>query len=113
MTGAGKTTLLDILACRSQVGIVTGDILLGNQRRDVSFQRKTGYVQQDDIHLPSATVREALNFSAELRCSDFHDDRERTDCVEYILDALEMHSYADAVIGTPGEGTFILSTLFS
>ena len=34
---------------------------------NASFQRKTGYVQQQDLHLDTATVRESLRFSALLR----------------------------------------------
>lgn len=62
-SGAGKTTLLDVLATRVSVGVVTGDVLVNGQQRDSSFQCKTGYVQQQDLHLETSTVCEALNFS--------------------------------------------------
>ena len=42
-------------------------MLVDGRERDASFQRKTGYVQQQDLHLSTSTVREALNFSAFLR----------------------------------------------
>lgn len=32
--------------------VVTGEMLVDGRQRDNSFQRKTGYVQQSDIHLP-------------------------------------------------------------
>ncbi|KAI9876364.1 MAG: hypothetical protein M1830_006674, partial [Pleopsidium flavum] len=66
-TGSGKTTLLDVLASRASVGVVAGQMLVNGHPRDSGFQRKTGYVQQQDLHLPTTTVREALSFSALLR----------------------------------------------
>ena len=46
VSGAGKTTLLDALAQRTSMGIITGDMLVNGTPLDSSFQRKTGYVQQ-------------------------------------------------------------------
>merc|ERR1711964_538081 len=59
--------LLDVLAQRVSMGVVTGDMLVSGKPLDESFQRKTGYVQQQDLHLETTTVREALRFSAMLR----------------------------------------------
>ncbi|KAL4976374.1 hypothetical protein BDW66DRAFT_151125 [Aspergillus desertorum] len=64
---AGRTTLLDVLAKRVFIGVVAGDMFVDGRPLDTSFQRKTGYVQQYDLHLPTTTVREALRFSAALR----------------------------------------------
>ncbi|RMJ07071.1 hypothetical protein CDV36_013327 [Fusarium kuroshium] len=46
VSGAGKTTLLDVLAQRTTMGVITGDLFVNGQPLDASFQRKTGYVQQ-------------------------------------------------------------------
>ena len=46
VSGAGKTTLLDVLAHRTTMGVITGDMLVNGTPLDASFQRKTGYVQQ-------------------------------------------------------------------
>jgi len=46
VSGAGKTTLLDVLAQRTTMGVITGDMLVNGKPFDASFQRKTGYVQQ-------------------------------------------------------------------
>lgn len=46
VSGAGKTTLLDVLAQRTSMGVITGDMLVNGKPQDESFQRKTGYVQQ-------------------------------------------------------------------
>lgn len=59
-SGAGKTTLLNVLAQRVTMGVVTGDMLVNGKPLPGSFQRQTGYCQQQDVHLPTTTVREAL-----------------------------------------------------
>ncbi|KAK4242765.1 ABC-2 type transporter-domain-containing protein [Achaetomium macrosporum] len=103
-TGAGKTTLLDVLANRVAVDVVTGDVLVNGHPRTRSFQRQTGYVQQQDLHLETSTVREALRFSALLRQPAATPMAEKYAYVEKIIKLLEMEAFADAVIGVPGEG---------
>ena len=49
VSGAGKTTLLDVLAQRTSMGVITGDMLVNGAPFDSSFQRKTGYVQQQGM----------------------------------------------------------------
>jgi ATP-binding cassette subfamily G (WHITE) protein 2 (PDR) len=56
-----------------------------------------GYVQQQDLHLNTSTVREALRFSAMLRQPSHVSKQEKLDYVEQILALLEMTEYADAV----------------
>ena len=53
-SGAGKTTLLNVLAQRVTMGIVTGDMLVNGKPLPVSFQRETGYCQQQDTHMATA-----------------------------------------------------------
>ena len=103
-SGAGKTTLLDVLATRVTMGVISGDMLVDGQQRDSSFQRKTGYVQQQDLHLETSTVREALNFSAVLRQPAHVPRSEKLAYVDEVIKLLEMEDYADAVVGVPGEG---------
>lgn len=104
VTGAGKTTLLDILAGRSTIGLVSGEVYINGQLRDTSFQRMIGYVQQDDIHLPTTTVREALQFNGLLRQEATKSKGQKLAYVERILTMMEMESHADAIVGVPGEG---------
>lgn len=51
-SGAGKTTLLDVLAQRTKVGVVTGDMLVNGRPFGADFQRQTGYVQQQGEKIP-------------------------------------------------------------
>ncbi|GAM40113.1 xenobiotic-transporting ATPase [Talaromyces pinophilus] len=104
VSGAGKTTLLDVLASRITMGVITGEMLVDGCPRDKSFQRKTGYVQQQDLHLSTSTVREALNFSALLRQPSHIPRQEKLDYVNEVISLLDMDEYADAVVGVPGEG---------
>ncbi|KAI1644671.1 ABC transporter ABCl1 [Daldinia loculata] len=104
VSGAGKTTLLDTLADRITMGVITGDMLVDGHPRDYSFQRKTGYVQQQDLHLSTTTVREALNFSALLRQPAEVPRAEKLAYVDEVIKLLDMEEYADAVVGVLGEG---------
>lgn len=104
VSGAGKTTLLDVLANRTTMGVITGDMLVNGRPLDNSFQRKTGYVQQQDVHLDTATVRESLQFSATLRQPKHVSIQEKHAYVEQVIDLLDMREFADAVVGQTGEG---------
>ena len=49
-SGAGKTTLMDCVAGRKTTGKLTGDILVNGHLKDpVTFNRLTGYVEQQDM----------------------------------------------------------------
>lgn len=104
VSGAGKTTLLDVLASRVTMGVVSGSMLVDGHERDKGFQRKTGYVQQQDLHLATSTVREALTFSALLRQPATTPEAEKLAYVDEVIRLLEMEQYANAVVGVPGEG---------
>jgi ATP-binding cassette, subfamily G (WHITE), member 2, PDR len=121
VSGAGKTTLLDVLAQRVSFGVITGDMLVNGKPLDPSFQRKTGeslfvplafnhtkttkgYVQQQDLHLETTTVREALRFSAMLRQPKSVSTQEKYEYVEDVIKMLAMEEFAEAVVGSPGEG---------
>jgi ATP-binding cassette subfamily G (WHITE) protein 2 (PDR) len=103
-SGAGKTTLLDVLASRTTMGVISGQMLVNGKQRNSGFQRKTGYVQQQDLHLATSTVREALIFSALLRQPRDMPKQEKLDYVDEVIKLLEMEFYADAIVGVPGEG---------
>lgn len=79
-------------------------MLVDGRPRDGTFQRKTGYVQQQDLHLHTTTVREALEFSALLRQPPQFSRAEKLAYVETVIDLLNMREYAEAIVGVPGEG---------
>ncbi|GAA5975740.1 hypothetical protein JCM11641_005856 [Rhodosporidiobolus odoratus] len=103
-SGAGKTTLLNTLAQRVPTGVVTGDIFVNGKPLPQSFQRQTGYVQQQDTHMGTTTVREALQFSALLRQPRTTPKQEKLAYVEEVIKLLEMEAYAEALVGEVGMG---------
>ncbi|KAF8314175.1 hypothetical protein DL93DRAFT_2228010 [Clavulina sp. PMI_390] len=103
-SGAGKSTLLDTLSLRKDVGVVEGRIMIDGRPPGASFQRTTAYVAQMDVHDPNQTVREALVFSALLRQPRDVSTEEKLAYVDTVLDMLDLHEIADALIGIPGAG---------
>lgn len=103
-TGAGKTTLLNVLAQRVDIGVVQGLFEVAGKPLPKSFQADTAYCQQQDTHLSTQTVREALQFSALLRQPAEISKEEKLSYVERVIRMLEMDSFADAIVGTVGHG---------
>ncbi|CAK7901811.1 pleiotropic ABC efflux transporter of multiple drugs Cdr1p [[Candida] anglica] len=104
-SGAGKTTLLNALSDRLTSGTITsGTRMVNGNPLDNSFQRSIGYVQQQDLHLETSTVREALQFSAYLRQPSSVSKKDKDAYVDYVISLLEMTRYSDAVVGVAGEG---------
>ena len=103
-SGAGKTTLLNTLAQRINFGVVSGDFLVDGRPLPRSFQRATGFAEQQDVHEPTSTIREALRFSALLRQPKEVPLEEKYEYCERIIDLLEMRSIAGATIGKIGVG---------
>ena len=98
-SGAGKTTLMDVLAQRKDSGRVEGSIMVNGRPQGISFQRTTGYCEQNDVHEPTATVREALMFSARLRQKYSVSDSDKERHVEFIMDLLELTPLQHAIVG--------------
>ncbi|KAF5013999.1 hypothetical protein FDECE_29 [Fusarium decemcellulare] len=98
-SGSGKTTLLNTVAQRvisprlSQEGIATfnGEIGVHSVRH--------AYVMQQDILLPTLTVRETLKYSADLRLPPSTTAEERTRVVEEVILELGLKECADTRIG--------------
>ena len=103
-SGAGKTTLMNALAQRSTIGVVSGNTYLDGRPLQESVKRRMGYVHQQDMHLPTSTVREALQVTARLRQLSHIPVTEKYAHVEEIIHLLEMEEIADALIGIPGAG---------
>ncbi|KAG2783637.1 ABC transporter G family member 29 [Phytophthora cactorum] len=98
-SGAGKTTLMDVIAGRKTGGKIRGKILLnGYPATDLAIRRSTGYCEQMDIHSESATIREALVFSAMLRQSASVPTKEKIESVDECITLLELGPIADKII---------------
>ena len=98
-SGAGKTTLMDVLAQRKDSGRLEGSILVNSRPQTVTFQRSTGYCEQNDVHEPTATVWESLVFAACLRQSYEVPVQEKLEYVTAIMDLLELTPLRNAIVG--------------
>jgi ATP-binding cassette subfamily G (WHITE) protein 2 (SNQ2) len=97
-SGAGKTTLLNTLAQRQKTGVVTGDMLVDGRPLDIEFQRGTGFCEQMDLHDGTATIKEALLFSAILRQDRSVPREEKVAYVDTIIELLELGDIQDALV---------------
>lgn len=88
-----------MLAQRKDFGEIYGSILIDGKPQGISFQRTTGYCEQMDIHEATATVKEALVFSATLRRPHDVPKEEKLAYVDHIMELLELEDIADALIG--------------
>ena len=101
-SGAGKTTLLNTLSQRQTFGTVGGEMLVDGRVPGIEFQRGTGFCEQMDLHDMTATIREALEFSALLRQDRHVPKQEKLDYVNKIIELLELNDIQDALIMSLG-----------
>ncbi|KAF2753392.1 hypothetical protein EJ05DRAFT_505033 [Pseudovirgaria hyperparasitica] len=91
VSGAGKSTLMNVLTQQAP-GHVTGAIKIGSQDVNTSIVRDLGFCQQADIHVETATIREAFEFSAILRQNA---DVSKADKLVYVDQVLEILGLAE------------------
>lgn len=101
-SGAGKTTLLNTLSQRQTMGVVSGTMLVDGRPVGKEFQRITGFVEQQDVHDGTSTIREAIEFSAILRQERHVSREEKLSYVQEIIDLLELGEIQDALISSLG-----------
>ncbi|KAL6645161.1 hypothetical protein ACP70R_016769 [Stipagrostis hirtigluma subsp. patula] len=103
VSGAGKTTLMDVLAGRKTGGYIEGNInISGYQKKQATFERVSGYCEQNDIHSPNLTVSESLLFSAWLRLPSDVDPNTKKMFIEEVMELVELKPLRDALVGLPG-----------
>ncbi|USP79739.1 ABC drug exporter AtrF [Curvularia clavata] len=101
-SGAGKSTLLNTLSQRQTMGVVSGEFLVDGKDLGKAFQRGTGFCEQMDLHDGTATIREALEFSALLRQDKKTPKQEKLDYVNKIINLLELQDIQDALVSSLG-----------
>ena len=101
-SGAGKSTLLNTLSQRQKMGVVSGNMLVDGRPLGPEFQRGTGFCEQMDLHDGTATIREALEFSAILRQERHVPREEKLAYVDTIIDLLELNDIQDAIVMSLG-----------
>lgn len=75
--------------------MIGGEICIAGRAPGVDFQRGTAYCEQQDVHEWTATVREALRFSAHLRQPRSVSIEDKNAYVEEVIQLLEMEDIAD------------------
>ncbi|KAL7811019.1 P-loop containing nucleoside triphosphate hydrolase protein [Trichoderma aethiopicum] len=103
-SGAGKTTLLTALSQTNFAGTLTGEVLVGNKPPTSSYRKTVGFAQQMDLHDGTATVREAIEFSALLRQPLTYSREERLAYVDTVLELLDLVDVQHVLIGEEGGG---------
>ncbi|KAK4306529.1 hypothetical protein Pmani_021646 [Petrolisthes manimaculis] len=103
-SGAGKTTLLNVLTFRSDFSLkITGKLHVNGQRVSPEMlTSRSAYVQQDDLFIGTFTVREQLDFQAQLRMDRHLSQKQRMKRVEEVMQELSLTKCANTLIGIPG-----------
>ena len=99
-SGSGKTTLLNTVAQRvvaSSKLEVTGETRYGGARHQCV---RMAYVMQQDLLQPDLTVRETLQFAADLRLPSLSNSTQRKAVVESVISELGLKECADTRIGS-------------
>ena len=108
-SGSGKTSLLNVLSQRANRAASDksmgwgGQILLNGQPPDKAMKQRCAFVFQDDMLLSNLTVRETLEFSAQLRLPQGMAAEEKDQRVQGVLESLRLLDCADSNIGGPGQ----------
>lgn len=98
-SGSGKTSMLNALSHRIEGGALKTDgTVVYNGNPKLSSVR-SAYVMQQDILIPSLTVRETLHYAAELRLPPPTTKKERERVVEDVILELGLKECADTRIG--------------
>jgi ABC-type multidrug transport system ATPase subunit len=102
-SGAGKTTLLDILAKRTKSGTSSGTLLVnGHQVSSSHYKKLIGYVDQEEVMIPTLTVYETILYSALLRLPRSMSQAAKKFRVMEVMQELGIDTIKDAKIGQPG-----------
>lgn len=102
-SGAGKSILLELLSgtARFKGANLEGTILVNGDEHPWNMLRKfSGLVCQHDLLLPSMTVREAIQMSAELRLPSTISPEERSRRVKDLIRLLHLSNVADVQAGS-------------
>ncbi|KAJ3155803.1 hypothetical protein HK101_001517 [Irineochytrium annulatum] len=99
-SGAGKSTFLDIIAAKEKRGKISGSVLTdGRELHPSAYRSLIGFVDQEDLLMPTLTVRETLMFSATLRLPECISALERTRRVDEIIATLGLTHIANSRVG--------------
>ena len=74
----------------------------GYPKKQKTWSRVVGYVEQFDVHSPTATVREALEFSSRLRLDACVKNDKAVAVVDEVLEITDLSDLQNSIVGIPG-----------
>ncbi|KAL0478274.1 hypothetical protein AKO1_008529 [Acrasis kona] len=100
MSGAGKSTFITTLAGRAYYGNQVGDIYMNDQLTSLDkFNKRVGFVPQEEIMLRMMSVEETLLFSARTRLDSSTSKSHITTLVNKVITDLRLEKIRHSVIG--------------
>lgn len=99
-SGSGKTSLLNLMAGRMSLSRATVSGTATFNWNTALESVRSAYVMQEDVLIPTLTVRETLQYSADLRLPPPTTREERRAIVEQVILELGLKECADTRIGT-------------
>jgi ABC-type multidrug transport system ATPase subunit len=100
MSGAGKSTFITTLAGRAYYGNRVGKIYINGKEESLKkFNKRVGFVPQEEIMLRMMTVEETLYFAARTRLDYRKSRREVQSIVDNVIRALRLEDVRHSVIG--------------
>lgn len=91
--------MLDLLADRKLIGEWSGDIHFNGGPRSKWFQRDSAYILQDDLHIPTLTVRETITFSANVRLPEGTNNEMIEERVNLLIDLMGLEHIQHSLVG--------------
>ncbi|KAG2393483.1 hypothetical protein C9374_007014 [Naegleria lovaniensis] len=100
LSGAGKSTFITTLSNRAYYGTQVGKVFVnGIEERLSNYNRKIGFVPQDDIMIPTMTVEETLYFSAKTRLDASTPQKQINAIVNDVIKVLRLEDVRHSLIG--------------
>ncbi|XP_001653359.2 ATP-binding cassette sub-family G member 4 [Aedes aegypti] len=97
-SGAGKSSLLNILSGFKKNGVIGSVTINGETMSDESFRNKCVYISQDYDLMDHLTVREIMDYAAELKMPISSSRMVRIKKVNDILDILGLHQSMSTLV---------------
>ncbi|OIT08069.1 PREDICTED: ABC transporter G family member 12-like [Nicotiana attenuata] len=98
-SGSGKSTLLDSLAGRLSTNLVmNGNVLLNGKKKRLDHG-VVAYVTQEDILMGTLTVKETIQYSAQLRLPSNMTKQELNKIVDNVISEMGLEDCAENLIG--------------
>lgn len=99
-TGSGKSLLLSLLAGRLLTGEVEGEVYANGTPRKKDWRYILSFIEQDTGYLdPRLTVKEMIEYTADLTITGSYSDNERKLRIDQIMRVMDIAHIANSTIG--------------